>query len=75
MLEPCINKETLEPCLEVNVRVLEGEKEGEYAIDGVYPYSQVSPEKYLEQIYPDQITRFEETFADAELQYYQPDRL
>jgi len=56
--------------LEVNVRVLDDE-EGDYEIDGVYTYSELTPEEFLEEVYPVQITRFEEEFEDAELQYYQ----
>ena len=70
VIGPRLYEEPPEIELEVNVRVLDDE-EGDYEIDGVYTYSELTPEEFLEEVYPVQITRFEEEFEDAELQYYQ----
>jgi hypothetical protein len=57
--------------LEVNLRVLNDE-EAVYATDGVYT-SDNNWEKYLDEVYPRLINRFEQKFPESQLQYYEPE--
>jgi hypothetical protein len=57
--------------LEVNLRVLNDE-EAVYATDGVYT-SDNNWEKYLDEVYPRLIDRFEQQFPESQLQYYEPE--
>lgn len=56
----------------MNIRILEGEDQDLYAIDGRYPYQDVGWSNFLEETYPNLVAEFEEVFGDAQLQYYEP---
>lgn len=58
--------------LEVNVRVLENDEAVVTGIDGVYLYEGASLTTFLDDVYPDVISQFEDAFEDAQLQYYYP---
>lgn len=59
-------------CLEVNVRVLEGESTDVYAIDSIYAFDGTGWTQFLEDVYPALLTKFEAAFEDAQLQYFEP---
>lgn len=72
MFGPRYNAELPGVELEVNIRILEGDDQELYAIDGRYPYQDVGWSNFLEETYPDLVAEFEAVFGDAQLQYYEP---
>lgn len=72
VLGPRVNDELSAVELDVNIRVLDGDDEGVFAIDALYTYDDLGIEDYMQFIYPEVIGRFEEAFADSQLQYFEP---
>lgn len=72
VIGPRVYEETDAVILEINVRNLDREEQGLESIDGVYTYEEATLDEFLTEIYPETVDRFEQTFAEAELQYYPP---
>lgn len=71
VLGPQIDGET--PAIEItySVRVLDGDQAGICEIDGSYTFEDTEASAVLDEIYPEIVSQFEETFAEAHLHCYE----
>lgn len=53
-----------------HVRVLDGEHQGRYQLDGRYTFEDADFPTILSELYPDIVDQFENAFEDAEIHYY-----
>lgn len=56
----------------MNIRVLNGDDEAIYAIDGVYSYQEMSYDEFIDEVYPEFIEELEAAFPETELYYFNP---
>lgn len=72
VLGPRVNDELSAIELDVNIRILDGDDEGVFAIDAIYTYDDLDVEDYMIAIYPELVERFEAAFCESQLQYFEP---
>ena len=72
VLGPQINEKV--PAVEItySVRVLEGKDTGAYDIDGTYLVESSDTARVIEELYPEIVRQFEDTFEEAQIQSYEP---